>query len=103
VVTATGAFATGRERDTFALSTSSPLKKRRGTRHAQLMNGRTNGEITTKSEDEKMEQKDTDKAFEDWVKSFPDFMEPSDGKLYVIRKPDDLQKVHEDLFNILGE
>jgi hypothetical protein len=50
-----------------------------------------------------MTQEDTNKAFADWINSFSDYMEPDDGKLYVIRKPDDLQRVHEDLFEILGE
>jgi hypothetical protein len=50
-----------------------------------------------------MTEKDVNKAFEDWINSYPKYMKPEDGKLYVIRKPDDLQRVHEDLFEILGE
>lgn len=48
-------------------------------------------------------QAEIDKEFSDWINSFNDYMKPEDGKLYVIRGADDLQKVHEDLFRILGE
>jgi hypothetical protein len=48
-----------------------------------------------------MTQEDNDKAFSDWINSFSDYMEPDDGKLYVIRSPSDIIKVHEDLEKLL--
>jgi hypothetical protein len=40
-----------------------------------------------------------------WIASFPDFMgkDEDDAKLYVIKSPDDMVQVHEDLEKILGE
>lgn len=39
----------------------------------------------------------TEGDFEKWINSYSDFMKPDDGKLYVIRKPSNLEKVYEDL------
>ena len=40
-----------------------------------------------------------------WIASFPDFMGDNEGdaKLYVIKSPDDIVQVHEDLEKRLGE
>jgi hypothetical protein len=48
-------------------------------------------------------KEEIDKEFAEWIASFPKYMEPDDGKLYVIRNADDMQKVHDDLFKVLGE
>jgi hypothetical protein len=44
-----------------------------------------------------------EKEFSDWINSFSDYMEPEDGILFVVRKPDDIVKVHKTLENLLGE
>lgn len=50
---------------------------------------------------EKMEM--DNKKWNDWLNSFPDFMEEDDAILYVIKKPDDIVQVHRDLEKMLGE
>lgn len=44
-------------------------------------------------------------VWDKWIASFPDFMgtDEDDAKLYVIKSPDDLIQVHEDLEKRLGE
>ena len=41
--------------------------------------------------------KKDNEAFAKWINSYSDYMEPEDGKLYVINTPDDMIQVHEDL------
>ena len=50
-----------------------------------------------------MTESKSDKEFSDWINSFSDYMKPVEGKLYVIRKPDDINRVHEELERIFGE
>ena len=45
----------------------------------------------------------SDKEFADWINSFSDYMKPEDGMLLVVRKPDDIVKVHEELARVFGE
>lgn len=39
----------------------------------------------------------TDEDFANWVNSFYDYMEPEDGKIFIIKKPDDITQVYEEL------
>ena len=41
--------------------------------------------------------------FYEWINSFPSFINEDEGKLYVIRSPEDINTLHEDLNAILGE
>lgn len=45
--------------------------------------------------------KKDNEAFAKWINSYSDYMEPEDGKLYVIKNPEDMIQVHEDLERIL--
>jgi hypothetical protein len=38
--------------------------------------------------------------YEKWINSFNNFVQSGDGKLYIIRSPDDLEQVYNDLEKI---
>lgn len=46
---------------------------------------------------------DDNKAWADWIESFPKYMNEDDANLYVIKNPDDMVKVAKDLEKICGE
>lgn len=38
-----------------------------------------------------------EQAYQKWINSFSDFMKPEDGKLFVMRKPSDINDVFDEL------
>jgi hypothetical protein len=46
---------------------------------------------------------DDNKKWNDWIASYPKYMNEDDGKLYVLEKPDDIVKVAKDLEDMCGD
>lgn len=44
-----------------------------------------------------------EREFAEWLVTWDQYMEPDDGIIMGIRKPDDILKVHETLEKIFGE
>jgi len=38
-----------------------------------------------------------EEEYQKWLNSFSDYMDPEDAKLFVIRKPEDINKVFDEL------
>jgi len=49
------------------------------------------------------DQENEEEDFNGWLDTFSDYVNPEDGRLYVIRKPDDIIQVSNDLEEMLGD
>jgi len=49
------------------------------------------------------DQENEEEKFEGWLNSFPEYVSPDDGKLYIIRKPDDMDQVFDELERMIGD